>query len=123
QLHLAHGDAEGVGNTLAVSGIGLGAVVDVADLDLTGHAVHGAGGVAEKGFLLFGRHHPEQLAGLFVIVGVVTGILPAVGVAGKLQRRLGEIRLILPRAVAVGLVVGVAAVVAVNAHLAVAVVA
>jgi len=30
QLHLAHRDAEGVGNALAVSGIGLGAVVDVA---------------------------------------------------------------------------------------------
>ena len=94
QLHFAHGDAEGVGDTLAVSGISLGAIVNVADLDLTGHTGHGAGGVAEKGFLLLGRHNPEKLAGLFVIVGVVARVLPVIGVAGKLQRRLGEIGLV-----------------------------
>ena len=45
--NLARGNAEGIGDALAVCGIGLQAVADMADLNLARHDFHGTRGVLE----------------------------------------------------------------------------
>ena len=73
-------------------------------------------------FFCCGAHQAEEHAGLRVVV-VVLAMVPVIGGALEAERRLGEVRLLLPLAVAVGLVAERAAVVAVDPHGAVAVVA
>ena len=116
-------DAAGAGNTRSICRVGLGAVTDVPQFDHFGSITQLTGSIAEKGFLLFGRHKAEELAGLFVIISVIAGIRPVIGIAVDLERRFGRSRLLLPRAVTVGFIIGVAAIVAVYPHLAVAVAA
>ena len=84
---------------------------------------HAAGGVVEQHLLLFGAHQFKQGARLAEVVAVVFAVVPVGGIAVDFQRRLGVLRLLLPLAEAVGLVVRFAAVVGVYAALAVAVVA
>ncbi len=93
----------------------------MADLNLLGRIAHRPGGVFKEDLLLGGAHQPEELAGLGVVVVIVLTEIPVVRGPFQGQRRLGEFRLLLPFAVAVGLVAKGAAVIAVNPHGAVAV--
>ena len=81
---------------------------------------HGAGGVVKQNLLLLGRHQAKQRTGLGEIVGVFA-VVPVVGGAFHRQRRFAKIGLFGPLAFAVGLVAQRAAVVAIDAHGAVAV--
>ncbi len=99
------------------------AVVDVAELDLLWGVSHGSGRVLEERFLLFGAHQPEQSAGLRVVIVIVFTMAPVAGCAFEAQRRFRERGLLLPLAVAVGLVAEGATVVVVHTHGAVAMVA
>ncbi|MPN43794.1 hypothetical protein SDC9_191355 [bioreactor metagenome] len=94
----------------------------MAALDFLRRIAHGAGGVIEEALLLVGLHQAEEIAGLREVVAVLA-VVPVVGHAFDGQRRLTVIRLFIPLAVAVGLVAEGGAVVAVDAHGAVAVVA
>ena len=69
-----------------------------------------------------GRHQPEQIARLLPVV--VVGVMVVVGrLAFDGQRRLGEVGLVVPQPGAVRVEAGRAAEIAVDAHLAVAVIA
>ena len=92
------------------------------DLDFLGGVAHGPGGVFEQDLLLGRRHQAEQQARLGVIVAVVLPEIPLVGIAPDRQRRLLELRLLLPFAVAVRLIADGAAGVGIDAHLAIPVV-
>lgn len=81
-LDLAFRDTAGPGHARTVGGVGLGAMTDMAQLDLAGRVAQGAGRIAEQLFLLFRGHHAEQLAGLLEVVGIIAGIVPAVRIAG-----------------------------------------
>ncbi len=95
----------------------------MALLDEVRRIAQGTGGVGEQAVLLCLVVATEQRTGLAEVVGVVLTEVPEVGVAADLHRRLAVLRLLLPLAVAVRLVVRQAAVVAVHAHRTVAVVA
>jgi len=95
----------------------------VADLDLLGRIAHIAGGVFKEDLLLRRAHQTEELAGLGVVVVIVFAEIPAIRRSLQLQRRFGEIRLLLPLAVTVWLIPEGAAVVAVHSHRAVAMIA
>ena len=95
----------------------------MALLDEVRRIAQGAGGVGEQAVLLCLVVAAEQRTGLAEVVGVVLTEIPEVGVTADLHRRLAVLRLFLPLAVAVRLVVRQAAVVAVHAHRTVAVVA
>ena len=77
---------------------------------------------SKSAFLCAGVHQPEQLAGLGVVI-VVLAVIPVVGGALDAERRFGEVRLLLPLAVTVRLVAERAAVVAVDPHGAIPVIA
>ena len=115
-------NAQRPGDALAIILVRLQAVFDVADLDHVGDVAHRPRGVPEKGLLLLGLHQAEQVARLRVIIGVVLPIIPLVGRAVELQRRLLVLALLLPLAEAVGLVAQRRAVIAVDTHLAIAVI-
>ena len=95
----------------------------MAVFDEVGRIAHGSGGVVKQRLFLRGIHQVKQRTRLAEIIAVVFAEIPVRGVAVDFQRRLGILRLLLPLAEAVGLVVQGAAVVAVNACGAVAVVA
>ncbi|MNP43849.1 hypothetical protein D3C76_1376930 [compost metagenome] len=78
--------------------------------------------VIEQRLLLRWRHQSEKRAGLRVIV-IIDPVIPVVGSAFQVQRRFRVLRLLGPLAVAVGLVGEARALIAVDAHLAVTVVA
>src|SRR5258708_16121310 len=80
-------DADRLGDAGAVFGIGSVAVDDLPLDDLDRHALHRCLVVLKELLLLAGRHEPEQVARLTIIVVAVAVIL-AVGVARDLQRRL-----------------------------------
>nr|GEU28579.1 hypothetical protein [Tanacetum cinerariifolium] len=106
----------------AVGRIGLGTVMDMAFLHRCRDAADGARRVLEQQLLLFLRQQAEQVAGLRVVIGV-HAVVPVRGRAFQRQRRLGKFRILHPLATAVRLVRRAAAVIAVDAHRAVAVVA
>ncbi len=95
----------------------------MAHLHLAGRIAHGAGGVLEEHLLLGCIHQVEELAGLGVVIAVILAEIPVIGSAFQSQGRLLEFGLLLPFTVAVGLIAQRAAVIAVHAHLTVAVVA
>src|ERR1700742_4934087 len=62
------GHAESCGDASSISGIGLGAVGDVAPLHLRSGITHSASCVVEKSLLLCGRHLAEQDARLLIVI-------------------------------------------------------
>ena len=82
-------DAQRLGNASAVFGVGPVAVDDLPLHDLDRHAFHRYLVVLEELLLLVGRHEPEQVARLTIIV-VAVAVIVAVGVARDLQRWLAE---------------------------------
>ena len=93
----------------------------MADLDELGGIAHGAGGILKQHLLLGLAHQAEELAGLGVIIAVILAEIPAVRRTGQIQGRILVFGLLLPFAKAVGLVADGGAVIAIHAHLPVAV--
>src|SRR5690606_7794722 len=93
--------------------------VNVAMLDERLHAFHVARRVLEQYLLLSVAHVAEQLAGLLEVIVIILTEVPDAGIARQLQRRILELRLLLPSAIAVRMVVCASAIVAVNPHRAV----
>ena len=115
-------EAEGASHTCAIGRVGAQTIGDVALLDVLTRIGHRARRVLEQNLLLRRRHQPEQIARLLPVV--VIGVMVVVGrLAFNWQRRLGEFRLIVPQPGAVGVEAGGAAEIAVDPHLAVAVIA
>src|SRR5258707_1846995 len=90
-------DAQRLRDAGAVGGIGLGAMDDLPRDDLDRHALHRRLVVLEELVLLVGRHQPEEIARLTVII-VAVAVVVAVGIARDRKRRLAE-ALVLDRAV------------------------
>lgn len=109
-------------HTGAIGRIRLAAVVDVALDHGRGCAVDGTRRILEENGLLLRRHFPEKVAGLRIIVGVFP-MVPTPGGVVQLERRFGEIGLLLPRAMAVRLVGKAPSAISVDAHRTVTVVA
>src|SRR4030081_3857156 len=82
-------DAERLGDASAVGGIGLVAVDDLPLDDLDRHACPRCLVVMKERLLLVGRHQPEQVARLTIVV-VAVAVIVAVGIARDFQRRLAE---------------------------------
>ncbi|OPY82963.1 MAG: hypothetical protein A4E70_00432 [Syntrophus sp. PtaU1.Bin005] len=76
----------------------------MSDLNHPWRIGNSAGGVAEEGLLLLRTHEAEELTGLCEVIIVVLTEVPVLGIAIELERRFGEVQLLLPLAVAVGLV-------------------
>src|ERR1700759_5430291 len=89
-------DTHGLGDAGAVFGIGPVAVADLPLDDLDRHAFHCSLVVVEELLLLVGRHEPEQVAGLTIVV-VTVAVIVAVSIAREFQWRLAE-TLVLHRA-------------------------
>jgi hypothetical protein len=116
-------DTQGVGHPSAVCRVSFQAIADVANLDLPRRILDGAGGVGKEERLFLGADQAEEEAGLGVVVVIVIAEVPVVRGPLQGQGRLSEFRLLLPFTVAVGLIAEGAAIIAVNPHGAVAVVA
>src|SRR5690606_30040738 len=97
----------------AVLRIGGVAVADVTEFNEFRRITHGAGRIAEQDFLLLGWHQLEQFTRLFEVVVVILMIRPVLGVAAEAQWWFLELGLGLPLAEAIGLVVQLAAIVAI----------
>src|SRR5208282_4870719 len=113
---------EGAGDAGAVGRIGAQAIGNVALLDVLARIAHRASRVLEQGLLLGWSHQTEKIPPLLPMI-----IDEAVIVVRRLtlQRhwRFGEIGLIVPEPVAVGIEGDGAAEIAVGAHFAVAMIA
>jgi hypothetical protein len=90
-------DAQRFRDTSAVFGIGSIEVNELAFDDLDRHAVHRFLNVVKQLLLLIGRHQPEQVSGLTIVVVAVAMII-AGRVTHDLERRLA-VALVLHRAV------------------------
>src|SRR3984893_13795641 len=115
-------DAEGPSDSGSIGRVGLGTIGDVPLLDMQARVAHRAGRVLEQGLLLGGCHQAEKIARLLPVV-IIDPMVPVRAVAVHRHRKLGEIRLIVPEAGAVGIEGNRAAESAVGAHLAVAMIA
>ena len=115
-------DTEGVGHPFAVSRVGLQAVANVAELDLPRRTADGPDGVSEEELLFLVSHQAEEGTGLGVVI-VVLAVIPVVCGAFNIKGWLGKFRLLLPLILTVGLVAEGAAMIAVNPHGTVAMVA
>jgi len=69
------------------------AVDELALHNFLGHTGHRGGGVFEQPLLLVRRHQAEQIPRLRVIV-IAIAMTIAVGIAGDLERRFGETRVL-----------------------------
>ena len=95
---VGYGHAQRFGYALAVSRIAGVAVADVAVFDEIQRIAHCGGGVVEQGSFLLGAHQMEERARLAEIVGVVQAIVPMGGITVDFEWRLGILRLLLPLA-------------------------
>src|ERR1700676_2126443 len=82
-------DAQRLRDAGAIVGIGPIAMHDLPRDDLGRHAFHRSLVVMEQLLLLVGRHQPEQVSGLTVII-VAVAVIVAVGIARDFQRRLAK---------------------------------
>src|SRR5690554_5401337 len=121
--HFAHRNIQCFGNTLAIGRISLVAVSDMTNHDMPIHTCHVACGVLEQPLLLFRRHQTEQVTRLSEVVVIIGAVIIPVGSTLQRQRWLAEVRLLLPLAVGVGLIVQASSVVAIDAHGTIAMVA
>src|SRR5450830_2145601 len=110
------------GHARAIRGVAQGAVADVALLDLLRGTRDGARRIVEQDLLLRRSHQAEQGARLRIVI-LVDPVVPMVGRAFDTQRRLAEVGLLGPFLFAVRFITQGAALVAVDTHLAVAVIA
>ena len=94
----------------------------MTDLNLPRRTADGAGGVGKEELFLVGGHEAEELAWLGIVIGVFS-MIPVVGSALQAEGRFGKFRLLLPFAVTIGLVAEGTAMITVNPHSPVAVVA
>src|ERR1700736_6956582 len=78
------------------------AVLHMALLDVRPCITHRAGGVLEQRLPLRRRHLAEQIARLLPVI-IVDAVVPMRSLAVHRHRRLGEIGLIIPEPVAVGI--------------------
>src|SRR5712692_9990491 len=113
--------AEAFGYAGAVSGIGFVEVLDLQLLDAARDAAHTGDDVADEALFGVGGHQAEEIARLRVVVGV-EAVIVAVDRAGDFFGALAVLRSFFGAAEAVGFVVGLRAVIAVEAHGAVAIV-
>ena len=86
----------------------------MADFNLFGRFADGAGGIGKEDRLLVFAHQTEKQAGLGVVVLIILAEVPVVGGTIQRQRRFRESRLLLPLAIAVGLIAKGAAVTAIR---------
>src|SRR5690554_3019698 len=114
-------DPQCIRYTPSICRICLIAVAYMADLDDLITAAHVTGGVLKQPLLLVRFHQSEQLARLFVVVVVIFAEVPPFDVAAHLLQRFVMLRLLLPHPVAVGLIMEGSTLVAIDAHLSVAV--
>ena len=119
----AQRNTQHIGHALAIIRIGFQTVADVADLDHLRRVAHRPAGVFTEELPLGGAHQAEELAGLGEVVVIVLAEIPMICVPFQLQRRFGEVGLLLPLAVAVWFVVEGTAVIAVNPSCTVTVIA
>jgi len=113
--------AEALGYAGAVCGIGFVEVLDLQLLDAARDAAHTGDDVADEALFGVGGHQAEEIARLGVVVGV-EAVIVAVDRAGDFFGALAVLRSFFGAAEAVGFVVGLRAVIAVEAHGAVAIV-
>src|SRR5690606_17596255 len=113
---------DGRRNACAVGWISLGAMVYVARLQVVGCPRNGAGGVLEQRLFLLVVHQADQGPRLREIVGVFA-MVPVIRRAFDGQGWFAVVGLLLPFPLGIGLVSGNAAVVAIDPHGAVAMVA
>src|SRR6266849_532912 len=113
--------AEAFGYAGPVSGIGFVEVLDLQLLDAARDAAHAGDDVADEARFGVGGHKAEEIARLRVVIGV-EAVIVAVDRAGDFLRALAVLRRFFRPAEAVGFVVGLRAVIAVEAHGAIAIV-
>src|SRR5690554_1409918 len=114
--HFAHRDIQCFGNTLAIGRISLVAVSDMTNHDMPVNTCHVARGILEQSLLLFRRHQTEQVTRLSEVVLIIGTVVITAGSTFQRQRRFAEVRLFLPFAVGIRLIVQAAALVAINTH-------
>src|SRR5690554_5813083 len=114
--HFTHRYIQCCGNTLAIGRISLVAVSDMTNHDMTVNTCHVARGVLEQSLLLFRRHQTEQVSRLSEVVLIIGTVVITAGSTFQRQRRFAEVRLFLPFAVGIRLIVQAAALVAINTH-------
>src|SRR5690606_19218506 len=121
--YFGHRNAQSFCHTLAIGRISPVAVGDVTNHDVALHTVHRPSRIVEQPLLRVWRHQSEQIARLGEVVRILGSIVITGG--GTLQRhgRLAEVRLLLPLAVGVRLVMQAAALVAIDPHGTIAVIA
>ena len=108
--------AKGFGNPLSIGGIGQIAVTDMALLDNESRSLHVPAGILKQPLSLVRLHHPEQLAGLFVVMIIVFPKVVVVDRPLAIQGRFLQIVLILPHAIGIRIVVHGAVEVSIDAH-------
>src|SRR6202030_14627 len=113
--------AEALGYSGAVCGIGFVEMLDLQLLNAARDAAHAGDDVADEALLCVGGHQAEEVAGLGVVIGV-EAVIVAVDRAGDFFGALTILRIFFRAAEAVGFVVGLRTVIAVEAHRAVAIV-
>src|SRR6266478_6421605 len=90
---LPEGHAQGVGNACGVFWVGFGEMAELTLDYLDRHTLHGLCDVVYQPLLRFLADHAEQVASLPIIV-VAVAMVVAGGIAGKLERRLDEARIL-----------------------------
>src|SRR5690554_2291050 len=121
--YFGHRNAQSFCHTLAIGRIGFVAVGDVANHDMALHPVHGPRRVLEQTLLLVCRHQTEQVSRLGDVVVIFLAVIVTGCRTFQRHRRLAEIGLLLPFAISIRLVMQAAALVAVNPHGTIAVIA
>ena len=116
------GEPEGFGNAFAIGGVGTVAVADMSLFDKDFRIAHCACRILASGSLVLGRHQSPQFARLRVVVAIEFALVVVVDLARDRQRRLFQVGLVVPLAIAIWLVAYRASSVIVGAHLTVAVV-
>src|SRR5690554_7133902 len=121
--YFGHRNAQSFCHTLAIGRISLVAVGDVTNHDVALHTVHRPSRIVEQPLLRVCRHQSEQIARLGEVVRILGPIVITGGGTLQRHRRLAEIGLLLPFAISIRLVMQAAALVAVNPHGTIAVIA
>src|SRR5690606_33711572 len=121
--HFRHRYSQRCCYTFAVIRIGFVAVGDVANHDMALHPVHGPRRVLEQTLLLVCRHQTEQVARLGEVVVIFLAVIVTGCRTFQRHRRLAEIGLLLPFAISIRLVMQAAALVAIDPHGTIAVIA
>ncbi len=90
---------------------------------MTRHSLHRPSGIFEQPLLFIGLHQAEQVARLSEVIGVVGTVVVTIRRPLESQRWLAEVRLFLPLAIGIRLVMQTTALIAIYAHGTIAMVA